>query len=49
MLTTHEEAKAMKICPNGRYVLTGGSRGDIALWSVKKREVTPEEVAQLLG
>jgi hypothetical protein len=49
LLTTHEEAKAMKICPNGRYVLTGGSRGDIALWSVKKREVTPEEVAQLLG
>jgi hypothetical protein len=23
--TTHEEVKVMKICPNGRYVLTGGS------------------------
>ena len=47
--TTHEEAKAMKICPNGRYVLTGGSRGDVAIWSLKKREVTPEEVAQLMS
>jgi hypothetical protein len=49
ILTTHDEALAMKICPNGRYVLTGGSRGDVALWSLKKREVKPEEVAQILS
>ena len=45
ILTTHEEARSMKLCPNGRYVVSGGSRGDIAVWSVKKREVTPEEIA----
>jgi hypothetical protein len=39
----------MKVCPNGRYVLTGGSRGDVALWGLKKREETPEEVAQIMS
>lgn len=48
ILTTHEEARSMKMCPNGRYVLTGGSRGDIAIWSLKKKEITPEEVAALI-
>jgi len=38
----------MKLCPNGRYVLTGGSRGDIALWSLKKKEITAEEVAAMI-
>jgi hypothetical protein len=37
----------MKVCYNGRYILTGGSGGDISLWNIKKREVTPEEVAQI--
>lgn len=34
--TIHEESKIMKICPNGRYILTGGSKGDICIWNVKK-------------
>jgi WD40 repeat protein len=45
--TTHEEVQIMKVCYNGRYILTGGSGGDISLWNIKKREVTPEEVAQI--
>jgi len=24
--TIHEEAKLMKICPNGRYIVTGGEK-----------------------
>lgn len=46
--TTHEQASCMKICPNGRYVLTGGARGDVCLWSINKREVKPEDIAQLM-
>lgn len=43
--TTHEEVKIMKICPNGRYVLTGGSQGDVTIWQIKKRaDITPETV-----
>jgi WD40 repeat protein len=34
--TMHEELTAMKVCPNGRYVLTSGNRGDVSLWSIKK-------------
>jgi len=45
MQTTHEEVKIMKVCYNGRYILTGGSGGDISLWNIKKREVSPEELA----
>lgn len=45
--TTHEEVKIMKVCYNGRYILTGGSGGDISLWHIKKREVSAEEAAQL--
>ena len=47
MQTTHEEVKIMKVCYNGRYILTGGSGGDISLWNIKKREVSPEELALL--
>jgi WD40 repeat protein len=39
IMTTHEQAASMKICPNGRYVLTGGSKGDICIWRVQKREL----------
>ena len=34
--TMHESVKTLKVCPNGRYLLTAGSRGDIALWSVNR-------------
>ena len=36
--TIHEEAKIMKICPNGKYIITGGDKGDICVWKVKKIE-----------
>ena len=34
--TIHEEAKILKICPNGRYLFTGGDKGDICIWNIKK-------------
>jgi len=34
----------MKICPNGRYVLTAGNRGDVSLWSVSKKILGPEVI-----
>ena len=40
--TTHEEITAMKICPNGRYVLTGGNLGDVSLWAIRKKILAPE-------
>jgi WD40 repeat protein len=42
ILTIHSEAQVIKICPNGRYVLTGGSNGDICIWQVKRREIIKE-------
>jgi len=36
ILTIHEAVKVFKICPNGRYILTGGDKGDICIWSSKK-------------
>ncbi len=42
----HEEAKIMKICPNGRYIVTGGDKGDICVWNVKK--VQPNVVSSHL-
>lgn len=40
--TMHDELKTMKVCPNGRYVLTGGNRGDISLWKLSKKILQPE-------
>ena len=34
--TIHEEVKILKICPNGKYILTGGDKGDVCIWDVKK-------------
>lgn len=34
ILTMHEQLVTMKVCPNGRYVLTGGNSGDISVWSI---------------
>jgi WD40 repeat protein len=42
--TMHEDLTTMKVCPNGRYVLTGGNRGDISLWSIKKQILGPEVI-----
>ena len=43
--TLHEDLKTMKVCPNGRYVLTAGNRGDVSLWQVKKKILSPETMA----
>jgi WD40 repeat protein len=34
--TIHDESKLLRICPNGRYIITGGTNGDICIWSVQK-------------
>jgi hypothetical protein len=34
--TLHEESRILKICPNGKYILTGGNKGDICIWAIKK-------------
>ena len=34
--TIHDEVKSVRVCPNGRYVLTGGSKGDVIIYSVRK-------------
>lgn len=36
ILTLHEKVRSLKVCPNGRYLITAGQRGDIAIWSVKR-------------
>lgn len=33
--TSHEEITQVKIAPNGRYIMTGGNKGDILLWKTK--------------
>lgn len=48
IMTIHEEAKVLKMCPNGRYILTGGSSGDVCIWNIKRREVMTSE-QQLMG
>eukprot|EP00347_Sterkiella_histriomuscorum_P023802 403333335 len=41
--TIHDEVKIMKVCPNGRYIITGGNQGDICIWSIKKKQVQVNE------
>lgn len=33
--TTHDEITQLEISPNGRYIITGGNKGDIILWKTK--------------
>ena len=35
--TIHDELRLMKVCPNGRYVLTAGDKGDIIVYSVRRQ------------
>ena len=46
METIHDEVKAMKVCPNGRYVITSGDKGDVIIWSVR-RERTSQKIETL--
>lgn len=35
-VTVHDRACLMKMCPNGRYVLTGGDKGDLLVYKIKR-------------
>lgn len=34
--TLHDKVRSLKVCPNGRYLITAGEKGDIAIWGVKR-------------
>lgn len=38
----------MKLCPNGRYLLTGGNKGDVAIWKIDKRVADAEVMRDLV-
>jgi hypothetical protein len=40
----HDRLESMKLCPNGRYVLTTGDKGDASLWSITKKILAPETI-----
>ena len=40
--TLHESLTTMKVCPNGRYVLTAGNRGDVCMWAINKKILGPD-------
>ena len=43
--TIHDQVKSIKVCPNGRYVISGGDKGDVILYSVRRS--TPEDVQRM--
>ena len=43
----HDEVCAMKVCPNGRYVLTGGDKGDIIMWKVRRAQADYKAAAEI--
>ena len=43
--TIHDQVNTLKVCPNGRYVLSGGDKGDVIIYSIRRQ--TPEAVKQL--
>jgi hypothetical protein len=43
--TIHDHIKTLKVCPNGRYVLSTGDKGDVILYSVRRQ--TPESVKKI--
>uniref|UniRef100_A0A7S3CLA5 Uncharacterized protein n=1 Tax=Strombidium rassoulzadegani TaxID=1082188 RepID=A0A7S3CLA5_9SPIT len=42
--TMHEQLTSVKVCPNGKYILSGGNRGDVYLWSVTKKILEPDAI-----
>ena len=34
--TIHDHVKSLKVCPNGRYVLSAGDKGDVVIYSVRR-------------
>jgi len=47
--TIHDSVKLLKVCPNGRYVLTAGDKGDIIIYSVKRSRPEIEGPPDLNG
>ena len=45
--TIHDCVKSLKVCPNGRYVLTAGDKGDVIVYSVRRAK--PEQEAPTLS
>jgi WD40 repeat protein len=46
--TIHDSVQLLKVCPNGRYLLTAGDKGDINIYSIRRQR--PEaEMPDLLG
>ena len=41
--TIHDHVKSLKVCPNGRYVMSAGDKGDVVIYSVRR---TQPEVAR---
>lgn len=35
--TIHDSVKLLKVCPNGRYVLTAGDKGEVIIYSVRRQ------------
>jgi WD40 repeat protein len=44
IMTMHEKLTTMKVCPNGRYLLTGGNRGDVSVWKIEKKIHEPDAI-----
>ena len=40
VVTIHDEVANLKVCPNGRYLLTCGHKGDVIIWSVRRDRTT---------
>ena len=36
MQTIHDHVKTVKVCPNGRYVMTAGDKGDVVIYAVRR-------------
>ena len=34
--TIHDHIKSLKVCPNGRYVMSAGDKGDVVIYSVRR-------------
>lgn len=34
--TIHDSVELLKVCPNGRYVLTAGDKGEVVIYSVRR-------------
>jgi hypothetical protein len=40
--TIHDSVQLLKVCPNGRYLLTAGDKGDINIYSIRRQRPEAE-------